>query len=598
MNAWVNCKIFGFSEAIYKEGKTQTEWVAGKAILKKTRSRISVVLIMFVIAYIAIICRMTQLAFLSHHSVQSEAEITKDQVAQELNTTKRANVYDSQGKLLATSLRTSSLYADPKLIYDAKDAARKLSTAFPDLSYSDLYKKLSSKRRFIWLKRNLTPKQMYMANRLGIPGIDFLDETRRVYPQGALTSHVVGYTDIDNKGLSGIERGLNDMLLDSDTSLKTTIDVRLQHILRREVSASINEFNAIGGAGLIMNVHTGEIEAMVSLPDYNPHSPGTISDLERFNRITLGAYEMGSTFKTFTVAALLEAQNPSIHTRFQTTVPLRRGGFTIRDYHPEKHNLTISEIFMHSSNIGAALIAEKVGTPGIKDFFGKLGLMDKTQLEIKEVAQPILPKPWRDISTDTASYGHGIAVTPIQLATAYATIVNGGYRLQPTLVKHPPESYQNRDRILSERTSQTMRDLLRIVVTDGTASKANIKGYRVGGKTGTAEKTLGRGYSAKAQIASFVGVFPMDAPQYIVLIMTDEPKGNKKSYGFATAGWVAAPYVGNVIRDMAPLVGIRPQRDTNLALVKAKMGLGPMPAPILKTEQNTSLQGGGRLASY
>ena len=593
MNTWVNCKIFGFSEDIYKNGGSG-DWVAGKAVLKKTRSRITVVLIFFVLAYGAVIGRMTQLTFLSHHAAMTEEEITKEQVAQELNTTTRANVYDAEGKLLATSLKTSSLYADPKMILDAKEAARKLSATFPDLTYDDLYKKFTSKRRFIWLKRNLTPKQMYMANSLGIPGVDFLDETRRVYPQGSLTAHVVGYTDIDNKGLSGIERGLNDMLLNSDTDVNTTIDVRLQHILRREIAASIKDFDSIGGSGLIMNVHTGEIVAMVSLPDYNPHNPGVITDVERFNRNTLGAYEMGSTFKSFTIAALLEAQHPPITTRFNTTAPLRRGGFTIHDYHPEPHPLTISEIFMHSSNIGAALIAEKVGTPGIQSFFKKLGLFDKPNFEIKEVAAPLLPKPWRDISTDTASFGHGIAVSPVQLVSAYATLVNGGYKVQPTLIKRSPDAYQNRERILSEDTSRTMRELLRIVVSDGTASKANVVGYRVGGKTGTAEKTLSHGYSKKAQIASFVGVFPMDDPQYVVLIMNDEPKGNKKSYGFATAGWAAAPYVGNVIRDIAPLVGIYPARDTNLAMVKAKMGIAPPQAAI----PTATLQGGGRLASY
>jgi cell division protein FtsI (penicillin-binding protein 3) len=606
VNNWVNSKIFGF-DAPAAYGDDKTEWIAGKTVLKKTRSRIYVLMVGFCMAYLAVVGRMTDLTLSSHAQVAEETK-TKQIPSQEIiSNVKRADVLDREGKILATSLKTSSLYADPKYIFDPKDAARKLISVFPEMTYDEVLKKIDSdKRRFVWLKRNLTPKQIYAANRLGIPGIEFLNETRRVYPYGALTSHVMGYADVDGKGLSGMERAMDKALRDSKEPLQTTIDIRLQHVLQREVKKSIEDFTAIGGAGLIMDAKTGEVYAMVSLPDFNPHDPGHISDAQRFNRITLGAYEMGSTFKTFTMAAGLEYLNIPLLTRFDTMTPLRRGGFTIRDYHPENHPLTIPEIFLHSSNIGTALLAEKIGTEGMKKMYSDLGFFEKPVIEIKETASPIMPRPWRDISTVTASYGHGIAVTPLHLASGVAAIVNGGYKVHPTLIKRSAESYagEERQRIISEKTSTTMRELLRVVVTDGTARKANAPGYRVGGKTGTAEKTLGKGYSQNAQIASFVGTFPVDDPKFIVLIMVDEPKGNKQSYGFATAGWVAAPYVGNVIKEIAPIEGIQPKYDDQLVRIRTDMGLVPpsLAMPIEPKEippQPTAQHSpGGRLASY
>lgn len=598
MNSWVNSRIFGFENpACHAQDKT--EWVASKAVLKKTKSRILVVTCFFFLAYASIIGRMTHLTLAAHgEGATRESTITSADLG--VSNTRRADVLDRNGKLLATSLKTRSLYADPKYIMDAAEATRKLMTVFPEFKYDDVYAKLSSKRRFVWLKRNLTPKQIYAANALGLPGIDFLEETRRIYPYGALTAHVVGYADVDGKGLSGVERGMNDALRHSDAPLQTTIDVRLQHILQRELKKSIEDFTALGGAGMIMDAKNGEIYAMVSAPDFNPHDPGHISDVQRFNRITLGAYEMGSTFKTFTMAATLDTMHTPLSKKYDATHPLYRGGFFIHDSHPKARWMTIPEIFMYSSNIGTALIAEEMGTARMKKLYQDLGFFDKPSIEIKEVARPILPNPWRDMSTLTASYGHGIAVTPLHLAGAVAAIVNGGTRVHPTLLKRSQDSYQGQEseRIISQETSETMRKLLRIVVSDGTGSKANVPGYRVGGKTGTAEKTLGKGYNNNAQIASFVAAFPMDDPQYIVLIMVDEPKGNKKSYGFATAGWVAAPYAGNIIRDAAPLLGVAPKYDTQLPVIKASLGLTPPQVSMQPHIQSNTHSQGGRLASY
>ena len=593
MNSWVHSKVFGFVDSPASNFET-TEWIAGKNILRKTRSRITVVIAVFLLAYMAVVGRML-------HLTLTRSQAAPDAYNEERpasTDSQRADILDRQGLLLATSLKTLSLYADPKIIANPVEAARIINKTFPDLAYAEVLEKLQSKRRFVWLKRSLTPKQINAANHMGLPGVEFLEETRRIYPQGSVAAHVIGYTDIDHKGLAGIERGMDSLLHSSDAPLQTSLDVRLQHILQREIKKSITDFTAIGGAGLIMDVHTGEIHAMASLPDFNPHMPGDISDIQRFNRITLGAYEMGSTFKTFTTAALLEFTNAQLRTQFDARHPLQRAGFKITDFHPEARYLTVPEVYIHSSNIGTALEAEKIGTERMKDFYQKLGFLEKPQIEIQEQAQPLIPRPWRPINTITAAYGHGIAVTPLQLAAATASIVNGGYRVTPTLIKRSATDYQNQERVrvISEKTSQTMRELMRLVVTDGTGSKANAAGYRVGGKTGTAEKTLGRGYSQHAQIASFVSVFPVDEPRFLVLIMIDEPKPNKDSYGYATAGWVAAPYVGNVIKEMAPLVGIRPKFDAHLAALKASMGLSApsSPAPVITTIS----QEGGRLASY
>lgn len=597
MNNWVNCNVFGFEK---NSSSDNNEWVAGKNVLRKTRSRMMVVFFVFCVAYAAIIGRMTHLTLAQQMVEFSEPDsvAVKKATGEDIANTKRADIVDREGRLLATSLKTSSLYADPKFIADAPDAARKLMGVFPHLNYDETVKKLSGKRRFVWIKRNLTPKQIYAANRLGIPGIDFIEETRRVYPYGALTSHVVGYADVDGNGLSGLERAMDSALKDGHTTLQTTIDVRMQHVLHREIKKSIDDFNAIGGAGVIMDAKTGEVYAMASLPDFNPHQAGRITDEQRFNRITLGAYEMGSTFKPFTVAAGLEMENIPLTKYYDATTSLYRAGFTIRDFHGKHRPVSVPEILIYSSNIGTALMAEQIGTDNMKKMYEALGFFQKPEIEIKEVASPIIPRPWRPISTVTASYGHGIAVTPLHVSAGMAALVNGGLKVKPTVIKRDASSYANEapQRIISEATSAKMRGLLRVVATDGSARKANATGYRVGGKTGTAEKTLGRGYSRKAQIASLVAAFPMDDPRFIVMIMVDEPKGNKSSYGYATAGWVAAPYVGNVVRDIAPLAGIMPQADTRLQAVRASFGLTPSAQHASGTY--TSRQQGGRLASY
>lgn len=554
----------------------QQDWTVSKRVLTKTRSRVVVVMGVFVLAYTLVCGRMAQLTMQNYIATEAEGEPETVKDAMAAAKVQRADIMDREGHLLATSLKTASLYADPKIVMDPVEAAQKLSSIFPDLDYNTLEKRLSSKRRFVWIKRNLTPKQIYAANRLGLPGISFIDEQRRIYPDGALMAHAVGFTDVDHHGLAGLEKAYDKLLLSQHESLQTTLDVRIQHIMRKELQTVIKDFNAIGGAGLVMSAKTGEIYAMVSLPDFDPHRPAATPVDDKFNRLTAGVYEMGSTFKTFTSAALMEMNNQNPKVVFNTMHPLRRAGYTISDYHPENHPLNVSEIMIHSSNIGAALMAEQIGTAKMKQFYQQLGFMEPVPIEFAERGKPLYPKEWRDINTLTASYGHGIAVTPLHLATAMAAMVNGGYLPKPTFIKKPDENYsfQKPEPVISEATSKTMRHILRMVVSEGTGSKANIPGYRVGGKTGTAEKTAVGGYNRKAILSSFIGVFPADKPEFVVVAFIDEPKPNAHSYGYATGGWTAAPVVGQVIKQMAPLVGVAPQQDAQLIAIKQEMGLG------------------------
>jgi cell division protein FtsI (penicillin-binding protein 3) len=378
-----------------------------------------------------------------------------------------------------------------------------------------------------------------------------------------MVSHIVGYTNVDGKGLSGMERSYESFLAEGQSNLVLTLDIRMQHILARELNAAIEKFSAKGGAGVIMNVNNGEILAAVSMPAFDPHSPGGPDNPSAFNKLTYGVYELGSVFKIFSTAALLETQNVAMEQKFDASKPLKRGGFAISDYHAKERDLTLPEVFMFSSNIGSALIGEMAGTEAIKSFYRDIGLFDPLSLEIGEVGSPLVPHPWREINTLTASYGHGIAVSPLHVASAVASIVNGGVLVQPSLVLDKNKAETSRKspsvRIVSPQTSYRMRQLMRLSVSVGTGTSADVRGYRVGGKTGTAEKIGAGGYDSKRLISSFVGAFPMDLPQYAIYVVVDEPIGTKESFGYATGGWVAAPAVGKIIASMAPIAGVEPE---------------------------------------
>lgn len=470
----------------------------------------------------------------------------------------RADIVDRNGVLLATQLRTASVYADPHDIIDPEEVTAKLGNVIPELDREKLLAQLTSDRRFVWIKRNISPAEQAAIFKLGLPGINFQNEERRVYPQGNLTSHIIGAASIDNIGVAGIEKTRDDDLKTRREPLKLSIDIRMQHIMRRELAAQVVKHRALGGAGIIMDAHTGELLSMVSLPDYDPTDIGGASEEARFNRNTLGVYEMGSTFKIFTSALALDKGIVTFNDKFDAAHPIHVGRFTISDFHPENRALTVPEIFMYSSNIGTVHIAEATGRENQQTFLTSLGFTRKAPLELPDLGEPLVPNPWRDINMMTVSYGHGMAISPIHLTRAVSAIVNGGTLPTPTLLHRDDNTTEQDPRIISEKTSKLMRKMLRLVVLGGTGTKGEVPGYFVGGKTGTAEKAKSGHYAEKALISSFIGAFPIYDPRYVVMVMLDEPKGDASTYGFATGGWVSAPVVSRVIQEMATLYSIPP----------------------------------------
>lgn len=551
-----------------------------RSALDTARGRLMVLSLFFILTYIIVAARVFDLTIIQGEMKKDkdalsylEAEPVEEKVVQ------RADILDRNGVILARSLKTSSLYADPLLISDAKTVAKDLVKIFPEQSYGDLLQKLQSKKRFVWIKRNMTPDDQYKILYLGHPGLSFKEEERRIYPQGALAAHVVGYTGIDNHGLGGLEAGFDKLLLDNKEPLMTTIDVRVQHALRRETANAIKKFQGVAGTGVVMDVQNGEILGAVSLPDFDPQHVSEKNKDAMFNRLTLGVFEPGSTFKIFTTAAAIELANANMGDAYDARDPIKVGRFRISDYHAEKRVLSLAEVFMHSSNIGSVKMAEQVGTDEFRNFLKDLGLFHAPEIEIPEVGAPLVPKPWRDINTMTAAFGHGIAVSPLQLVTAASSIMNGGILIKPTLVLDKTagghKSKGSDVRVVSEKTAHRVRQLMRLVVTDGTGGKADVAGYNVGGKTGTAEKSEGGRYDQNKLRSSFMGFFPAENPRYAVYILVDEPKGNKESYGYATAGWVAAPAVGKVIESIVAIEGIKPEDSDELggtlnAYVKTK----------------------------
>jgi cell division protein FtsI (penicillin-binding protein 3) len=521
--------------------------------LELGRGRLLMCAVVFALAFSAVAVRLADLAVLHLGGAPGDGRAVASAVPE------RADIVDRNGTLLATSLATSSLYADAALVDDPDAAVARLQSVLPELDAERASALLATDRRFVWLHRHITPREQYLINRLGIPGIGFQDESRRFYPFGHLTAHVVGFTDLDGRGLAGIELSQNDRLADGLAPVRLSLDVRLQAILHEELTEAIDEFRAEGGAGLILDAETGEVVAMVSLPDFNPYEAGSMPDEMRFNRNTLGVYEMGSTFKIFTAAMALDSGVTSLTGGYDATHPIRIGRYTITDYHAEARWLTVPEIFRYSSNIGAVHMAMDVGRERQRDYLRRLGLMTRSPIELQEVGWPIIPDPWRESNTMTVSFGHGLAVSPIQLASGVAAVVNGGVLHPATLLaRDADEAAAAGRRVIAPQTSEQMRRLLRLVVEEGTGRQADAEGYLVGGKTGTAEKSSGGGYARNALLSSFVAAFPMTRPDYVILAMLDEPQGNESTYGYATGGWVAAPVVRRVVERMAPMLGLSP----------------------------------------
>jgi cell division protein FtsI (penicillin-binding protein 3) len=543
------------------DGPVHLEGVQARA-LEKGRNRLVVTGVVLTLAYALITWRLVDLTVLAPATEPRLSRATDEGPARTTSTVGRANIVDRTGIVLATSLPTVSLYANPADVLDAAEATRRLAAVLPDLDRDRLRAKLSTDGTFVWIKRNLTPKQHYKVNRLGLPGLYFQRAERRVYPHGREASHLLGLTDIDGRGLSGVEKNFDRRLRGGADDLALSIDIRIQAVLRHELSKSVTEFSARGAAGVVMDVNSGEVLGLVSLPDFDPNDTASAHGDAAFNNATKGVYEMGSTFKLFTTAMALDSGTVDLDDGYDASKPIRISRFTISDYHAKNRWLSVPEILVYSSNIGAAKMALDVGAKAQQEYLRKFGLLDPATIELPEVGTPLKPVRWRDINAMTISYGHGIAVSPLQLASAVATLVNGGIR-RPTTALRSGKSAPAGERVLSDETSRHMRDLMRLVVRHGTGRNAEARGYLVGGKTGTAEKLGAGGYRHGNLISSFVGVFPTSAPRYVVLAVIDEPKGTTRTHGYATGGWVAAPVVGRVVARMAPLVGLSPvEEDT------------------------------------
>ncbi|MFY7962889.1 MAG: peptidoglycan D,D-transpeptidase FtsI family protein [Elsteraceae bacterium] len=474
----------------------------------------------------------------------------------------RGAIIDRNGVLLATSLPTISAYADPRKVPNPVEAAKRIAQVLPDVKEDVLRARLTGDRTFVFIKRNLTPRQQVEINRLGIPGVGFQREDKRVYPQGPLVSHVLGFSDIDNQGISGVEKHFNEALRGGET-IQLSLDLRVQSILRQELQEAQAKFQAIGAAGMVMDARTGEILGMVSLPDFDPNEPGAAPEVSRFNRNTLGVYEMGSTFKLLNTAMALENGTATLTSSYDASKPIQFGRFTINDYKGKNRWLSVPEIVMYSSNLGSARMALEAGMATQRAFLDRMRMLSPPKLELPEVGKPMVPQPWRQINTITIAFGHGIAVTPVQTVGAIGALVNGGVYLPPTLMLRNQTEAAVGDRVISPKTSDSLRRLMRLVVEQGSGKAAATPGYVVGGKTGTAEKSGRGGYKEKSLFTSFLSAFPMHDPRYVVLVMMDEPKATKETFGYATAGYTAAPSVGKIIGRLGPLFGIPPVDESS-----------------------------------
>jgi cell division protein FtsI (penicillin-binding protein 3) len=538
---------------------------SAKQTIDVARHRLFVGGSMFALAFLVVAFRLVDLTMLSEGR---EPRIARPRLAPvEMD---RADILDRNDTLLATSLRTGSLYANPRQLLDPEDAARRLARTLPGLNEAELLARLRSERSFVWVKRSLTPRQQAAVNRLGIPGLFYQREERRIYPHGALTGHLVGFTDIDGRGISGTEQYFDERLRRDPEPLRLSIDIRAQHVLREELTRQIAEFRAIGGSAIVMDSNNGEIMAMVSLPDFDSNTPALASPEQRFNRNTLGVYEMGSTFKIFTLAGALDYGTTNLNASYDASRPIEIGRFTIHDFRGQGRVLTVPEVFMYSSNIGAVRIAMQLGRERQREFLTRLGLTTTARIELPEVGAPMIPNPWRDINSMTIAFGHGMGVSPLQLITAANAAMNGGVLVRPTLVRRQPGAEVPRERVMAQRTSEQMRRLMRLVVERGSARAAAAPGYLVGGKTGTAEKNVHGRYRSNARMSLFTGSFPITNPLYSILIILDEPQPTAHSQGFATGGWVAAPMVARLVPRLAALWNIPPM-DENQPTVREQL---------------------------
>ena len=494
----------------------------------------------------------------------------------------RAMITDRHGQILAISLPAASLYANPQEIIDPARVAAQLKTALPDLNLATATARLSeTNKQFVYLAFRVTPEQEERILALGIPGLDFLHTDIRRYPMGRLAAQVLGGVNVDDHGIAGVEKAFDHRLLTDPRPLRLSLDVRVQAVLTEELRRAMDEFHAIGATGIVMKVDTGEVLAMVSLPDYNANDLGTAPADARFNRAASGAYEPGSTFKLQTASMALNDDVIHIWDRFDTIHPIHIGRFTITDFEPAHQDYALPEIIAQSSNIGASHIALLVGRARQRAFLRNNGMFAAAPIQLPESAPPqVQPKRiWGKATVMTVSFGNGIAITPIQLITGTASLLDGGIYHAPTLLALPPGTVPPGHRVIRHSVSLMIRRLMRDVLLYGTGAPARVPGYLVGAKTGTSQKIGKDGYRLHTNLASMIAAFPMTNPQYIIYAMLDSPKGNKSTYGFSTGGFIAGPVIQHTIARIAPMLGLLPASPEALPALQASLAL-PLAPPI------------------
>lgn len=535
----------------------------------RAEGRLLVLGVMFLCAYALIGVRMGMMAGTDPVEPRSAA-LGANIVAQ------RADIIDRQGRILATNLETHSLYAQPPNMIDPERVARELVKVFPDLELARLVKDFTGKRKFLWIRKKISPEQKQAVHDIGDPGLLFGPREMRLYPNGKLAAHVLGGASFGREGVNaaevvgvaGVEKVFDTFLRDpaeGGKPLQLSLDLTVQAAAERVLYGGMKLMNAKGAASVLMDVHTGEVISVVSLPDFDPndrpHLPtsGHPDDSPLFNRAIQGVYELGSTFKIFAVAQAMELGLVNPGTMINTRGPLAWGKHRIRDFHNYGKELSVTKVIVKSSNIGTARIAQMIGVNRQKDFLGALGLLERTEIEMIEAkgSTPLLPPNWSEISTMTISYGHGLSVSPLHLAAGYAAVANGGTRVIPTLLKRDTPQYGAR--VMSAQTAAASRVMLRKVVTEGTASFGEVRGYAVAGKTGTADKPRPTGgYYKDKVIATFAAMFPADDPKYVLIVTLDEPVETSGDKPRRTAGWTAVPVAAEMIHRVAPLLGLRP----------------------------------------
>ncbi|MHA6690071.1 peptidoglycan D,D-transpeptidase FtsI family protein [Devosia sp. A449] len=547
---------------------------ARKARGNLTQARIRWMVLALVLGFGLVGGRLVQLGMVVSDS-------TIEGQARDVITATRPPILDRNGLEMAVDIRVPSLFAEPRRIIDVEEAVTKLRTVLPDLSEAWLRTRLTGDKGFVWVQRELSPAIQERIMRLGIPGIDFITESKRFYPGMSEASHILGSTNIDNQGIAGIERHMDgeDVALLQELGLargnalapvELSVDMRVQHVMHEQMLDAMTRYQAVAAAGVMMDIYTGEIVGLVSVPDFDPNDPKSALVKDSFNRITAGIFEPGSIFKTVTMAGALDSGAVRINDQFDARFGIRFGRFTIDDFHGKHRILSLPEVYKYSSNIGTIRVMQAMGKDNFRAFLTTMGFDQRVPFELPEMRLPTVPKELSEVGSATASFGHGLSVSPLHMVTAYAAFVNGGNYIAPTLYKRDvAEAEALYRRVLRPETSADIRYLMRLNALEGSGSQTNKAslGYRVGGKTGTAEKVVDGRYSSSKVTNFFASAFPMDNPRYAMLIMVDEPKAENPQSG-TTAGWNAGNVTGRIVQRVAPMLGVAPDfsemLDTNL----------------------------------